>query len=161
MPLFRQQIANGGPVTVTHRDVTRFFMTIEEATSLVIQAGSLASGGEVFLLDMGESITISKLAQTMIHLSGLTVRSAENPGGDIEIQFSGLRSGEKLYEELLVGNDSNKTLHPKIFSARESMLSRKEMSLILESLSKATELNDVSSLKATLKRAVKGYVSVD
>ena len=157
VPLFREQIAGGGPVTVTHRDVTRFFMTIEEATSLVLQAGSLAKGGEVFLLDMGQPITISQLAKTMIHLSGRTVRSAENPDGDIEIQYSGLRSGEKLYEELLIGNNSKSTVHPKIFSALEAKLKNEEIKFMLGSLHKALKAGDLKALTKTLKLAVKGY----
>lgn len=157
VPLFREQVASGGPVTVTHKDVTRFFMTIEEATSLVLQAGSLAKGGEVFLLDMGQPITISQLAKTMIHLSGRTVRSAENPDGDIEIQYSGLRSGEKLYEELLIGNNSKTTVHPKIFSALEAKLKNEEMKFTLEALHKASKAGDLKALTKTLKLAVKGY----
>lgn len=119
VPRFQQQIRSGGPVTLTHRDVTRYFMTIPEAAQLVIQAGAMAEGGEVYVLDMGEPIRIYDLARTMIHLSGLAVRDASNPDGDIEIQEVGLRKGEKLYEELLIGNSPEKTSHQRIMRARE------------------------------------------
>lgn len=119
VPRFQRQIREGGPVTLTHRDVTRYFMTIPEAAQLVIQAGAMAEGGDVFLLDMGKPIRIHELARTMIHLSGLTVRDAENPDGDIEILEVGLRKGEKLYEELLIGDSSQPTAHPRIMRALE------------------------------------------
>lgn len=127
VPLFRAQIAAGGPITVTHRDVTRYFMTIPEAAQLVIQAAGLARGGEVFVLDMGESVQIIELAQTMIHLSGLSVRDAENPDGDIAIEEVGLRPGEKLYEELLIGGAPQETKHPRIMMARENRLSMSDI----------------------------------
>ena len=117
----------------------------------------MAEGGDVFLLDMGQPITISQLAKTMIHLSGRTVRSAENPDGDIEIQYSGLRSGEKLYEELLIGNNSQSTVHPKIFSALEAKLKNEEMKFMLGSLQKASKAGDLKALTKILKLAVKGY----
>lgn len=122
VPRFQRQIQRGGPVTLTHRDVTRYFMTIPEASQLVIQAGAMAEGGEVFVLDMGEPIRIYDLARTMINLSGLTVRDAANPDGDIEICEVGLRKGEKLYEELLIGNSPRPTNHPRVMQARESFL---------------------------------------
>ena len=114
VPLFRKQIKEGSKVTVTHPEVTRYFMTISEAATLVIQAGSLARGGEVFVLEMGEPIKILDLAKTMIRLSGRTIRNDNNSDGDIEIEFTGLRPGEKLYEELLVGSSAEGTKHPKI-----------------------------------------------
>lgn len=122
VPRFQRQIKEGGPVTLTHRDVTRYFMTIPEAAQLVIQAGAMAEGGEVFLLDMGKPIRIDDMARTMIHLSGLTVRDAENPDGDIEIREVGLRKGEKLFEELLIGDSAQPTSHPRIMRALEQRL---------------------------------------
>ncbi|MBL8650337.1 MAG: polysaccharide biosynthesis protein [Sphingopyxis sp.] len=134
VPLFREQIKNGGPVTVTHRDVTRFFMTIPEAAQLVIQAGAMAKGGEVFVLDMGKPVRIIELARTMINLSGLTVRDEDHPDGDIEIAEVGLRQGEKLYEELLIGDDPKPTSHSRIMQAREVMLEWTELSAKLDAL---------------------------
>ena len=134
VPLFRRQLEAGGPITLTHRDVTRYFMTIPEAATLVIQAGGMAKGGEVFVLDMGEPMRIEKLAQTMVHLSGLTVRDAKNPDGDIEIVEVGLRPGEKLYEELLIGNSPSKTRHARIMMASEDYLAWDRMQPILEQL---------------------------
>ncbi len=122
VPRFQRQIRDGGPVTLTHRDVTRYFMTIPEAAQLVIQAGAMAEGGEVYVLDMGEPIRIYDLARTMINLSGLSVRDTSNPDGDIEIRDIGLRKGEKLYEELLIGNSPQKTIHPRIMRAQEAFL---------------------------------------
>jgi len=122
IPLFRKQIAVGGPVTVTHPDVTRYFMTIPEAAQLVMQAGFLAKGGDVFVLDMGEPVQIQKLARLMIQLSGKTAKDKDNPGGDIEIAFTGLRLGEKLYEELLLTENAEGTIHPKIMVANEASL---------------------------------------
>jgi FlaA1/EpsC-like NDP-sugar epimerase len=122
VPLFRAQIAAGGPVTLTHREVTRYFMTIPEAAELVIQAGGMARGGEVFVLDMGQPVKIAELARAMIRLSGLSIRDAVNPEGDIAIEEIGLRPGEKLYEELLIGNENESTLHPRILKAHETYL---------------------------------------
>ena len=123
VPLFRSQIANGGPITLTHPDIIRYFMTIPEAAQLVLQASSFAEGGEVFLLDMGKPVRIKDLATQMIELSGLSVRDSSNPDGDIEIVCTGLRPGEKLYEELLIDAESNSTSHPLIFKATENSLS--------------------------------------
>jgi FlaA1/EpsC-like NDP-sugar epimerase len=122
VPLFREQIRRGGPVTVTHRDVIRYFMTIPEAAQLVLQAGSMAKGGDVFVLDMGKPMRIDDLARRMIRLSGLTIRDADNPDGDIEIAYTGLRPAEKLYEELLIGNNVSGTEHPMIMRAMEHSL---------------------------------------
>jgi UDP-N-acetylglucosamine 4,6-dehydratase len=132
VPLFRQQIEMGGPITLTHRDVTRYFMTIPEAAQLVIQAGGMAKGGEVFVLDMGKAVRIMDLANTMVQLSGLTVRSDANPDGDIEILEIGMRPGEKLYEELIIGNDPRSTVHNRIMMARESHLDQAELDKLLD-----------------------------
>ena len=134
VPLFRKQIILGGPLTVTDKEVTRFFMTIQEASNLVLQAASLAKGGEVFILQMGNPIKILELAKQMITLSGLTLKNESNPNGDIEIVFTGLRQGEKLYEELLIDAKSIPTVHPLIFMANEKYINKKELIPILESL---------------------------
>ena len=119
-PLFRQQIEAGGPITLTHRDVTRYFMTIPEAALLVIQAGGLAKGGEVFVLDMGKPVKIIDLARTMIQLSGFSVRDEAQPDGDIDIKEVGLRPGEKLFEELIIGDNPERTKHERIMMAQEN-----------------------------------------
>lgn len=137
VPLFRKQIKNGGPITVTHPDIIRYFMTIPEASQLVIQAGAMGKGGDVFVLDMGEPVKITNLAKKMIQLSGLTEKTAENPNGDIEIQFSGLRPGEKLYEELLIGDNVEGTTHSRIMTANEVFLSWPETHNLLHRLDKA------------------------
>jgi FlaA1/EpsC-like NDP-sugar epimerase len=137
VPRFQRQIKEGGPVTLTHRDVTRYFMTIPEAAQLVIQAGAMAEGGDVFLLDMGKPIRIHDMARTMIHLSGLTVRDNENPDGDIEIREVGLRKGEKLYEELLIGESAQSTSHPRIMRALEQRLPWHELLQQLDMLEAA------------------------
>ena len=137
VPLFRKQIASGGPVTVTHLEITRYFMTIPEASQLVIQAGAMGKGGDVFVLDMGESVKIVDLAAKMIRLSGFEVRDAINPDGDIAIEFTGLRPGEKLYEELLIGDDVTGTEHERIMTANEAYLSWGELEVILSKLDMA------------------------
>ncbi|MBS0507755.1 MAG: polysaccharide biosynthesis protein [Proteobacteria bacterium] len=157
IPLFRRQIAAGGPVTVTHPDVTRYFMTIPEAAQLVLQAGAMAQGGDLFLLDMGESMRIADLARRMVALSGLTVRSDEHPEGDIAIRFTGLRPGEKLYEELLIGDNPMPTAHPRILRAREAHASWEELQPALEALRQAALADDGAALKAWLQRLVAGY----
>ncbi|WP_229953952.1 polysaccharide biosynthesis protein [Parasphingorhabdus litoris] len=134
VPLFRQQIEMGGPITLTHREVTRYFMTIPEAAQLVIQAGGMAKGGEVFVLDMGKAVRIIDLANTMVQLSGLTVRDENNPDGDIEIQEVGMRPGEKLYEELIIGNDPKLTVHNRIMMARESHLDQSKLDQLLDGI---------------------------
>lgn len=134
VPLFQSQIAKGGPVTLTHRDITRYFMTIPEAANLVIQAGGMASGGEVFVLDMGKPVKIFELARTMINLSGLSVRDRHNPAGDIEIVETGLRPGEKLHEELLIGENAVGTTHERIMKAHETQLEWPQLSTLLEEL---------------------------
>ena len=158
IPLFRQQIARGGPVTVTHPKITRYFMTIPEAAQLVIQAGSLGQGGDVFVLDMGESVQIVDLARRMIQLTGLSVRDENNPDGDIAIEFSGLRPGEKLYEELLIGDNVSSTEHPKIMRANEELLAWPELNALLERLNRACDEGDCEQIRALLREGVKGYM---
>ena len=157
VPFFQRQIAQGGPVTLTHRDVTRFFMTIPEAAELVIQAGAMAQGGEVYLLDMGEPITIYSLAQTMIRLSGRTVKDAANPDGDIEIVEVGLRPGEKLYEELLIDGEAEKTAHERIFRAREEGICWNELQPELIFMRDALDNGDSAAIRGLLARLVSGY----
>lgn len=157
VPLFRRQIKAGGPITLTHPDITRFFMTIPEAAQLVIQASALAGGGEVFVLDMGEPVRILDLARRMVHLSGLAVRDAQCPDGDIEIRITGLRPGEKLYEELLIGGDVEKTRHPRILRLQEHMLSWQQLVPLLERVDGACNGHTPAPLKAALKAAVEEY----
>lgn len=157
VPKFRQQIKNGGPITLTHPEVTRFFMTIPEAAQLVIQAGAMAKGGDVFVLDMGESVKIMDLAQRMIQLSGLTSRTADNPDGDIAIEITGLRPGEKLYEELLIGNDPQPTLHPRIMKASEEKMAWSDLQDHLNAMQVALDVNDVGVLRRMLEQLVTGY----
>ncbi|ENA6089528.1 polysaccharide biosynthesis protein, partial [Shigella sonnei] len=137
VPLFEKQIAQGGPVTLTHRDIIRYFMTIPEASQLVIQAGAMGHGGDVFVLDMGDPVKIYDLAKRMIRLSGLSVRDDKNPDGDIAIEVTGLRPGEKLYEELLIGDSVQGTSHPRIMTANEVMLPWQDLSLLLKELDQA------------------------
>ncbi|NKL06535.1 polysaccharide biosynthesis protein [Rhizobium leguminosarum] len=159
VPLFRQQIKEGGPVTLTHPDITRYFMTISEASQLVIQAGAMAEGGDVFLLDMGEPVRIADLARKMVELSGLAVRDEDNPEGDIELSVTGLRPGEKLFEELLIGDNPETTEHPRIMKAREDFLSWPELSRRLNVLNAALDRNDMIAARATLAELVSGYSS--
>ena len=151
---FRSQIRRGGPVTVTHRDVTRFFMSIPEATQLVLQAGAMAERGEVFVLDMGEPIRIADLAEHMIRLSGMTVKDESNPAGDIEITYVGLRPGEKLYEELFVGQEVVPTDHPRINKARERSLSFAALERHLEAMKAAIACRDRDALRAILQEVI-------
>lgn len=155
IPLFRQQIEQGGPVVVTHEDVTRYFMTISEAAQLVLVASSYAEGGDVFLLDMGQPVKIIDLARRMIELSGYSIRDKNNPDGDIEVQIGNLRPGEKLYEELLIGGDILATPHPKIMRAQEGNLSSREMVVIFKKLDKAVAAQNFESAKAILFEANK------
>ncbi|MGI9272578.1 MAG: polysaccharide biosynthesis protein [Woeseiaceae bacterium] len=157
VPLFREQIRNGGPVTVTHREIIRYFMTIPEAAQLVIQAASMAKGGDVFVLDMGEPVRIEDLAHRMISLMGLTVRSAENPEGDIEVQYIGLRPAEKLYEELLIGSNVSGTGHPRIMRADEDYLSYSDLDELLSNLGSALATLDYDQARDILRTAVKEY----
>ncbi len=157
VPLFKQQILNGGPVTVTHRDIIRYFMTIPEAAQLVIQAGSMAEGGDVFVLDMGKPVKIYDLAVRMINLMGMTVKNEDNPEGDIEIEFVGLRPAEKLYEELLIGSNVSGTEHPRILRADEEFIPKKELSRLIDELQAASRDLDCERAKALLMSAVKEY----
>ncbi|MES2977175.1 MAG: nucleoside-diphosphate sugar epimerase/dehydratase [Pseudomonadota bacterium] len=161
VPLFRRQLASGGPLTVTHSEVTRYFMTIPEAAQLVLHAGAMASGGEVFVLDMGEPVRIIDLARRMIELSGLRVRHAGEPEGDIEIVVTGLRPGEKLYEELLIGDDPAPTTHPRIMKAHEAFLAWDDLAPRLEELQRASSRSDVSAIKQVLAQCVQGYGPVE
>ncbi|MEN7341933.1 MAG: nucleoside-diphosphate sugar epimerase/dehydratase [Pseudomonadota bacterium] len=156
VPLFREQIRSGGPVTVTHPEITRYFMTIPEAAQLVIQAGALANGGEVFVLDMGEPVKIIDLAVRMIHLMGLEVMT-DSADGDVEIVFSGLRPAEKLYEELLIGSSVSGTPHPRIMQASEQFPSEDRLRDVLESLRAAMKTSDFAALRNILLETVEGY----
>ena len=157
VPLFRNQIKSGGPLTITHEKITRYFMTIPEAAQLVIQAGAMASSGDLFLLEMGEPVKIVDLARNMIELSGLTLRSSENPDGDIEISFTGLRPGEKLYEELLIGNHSLPSANPRIFKTREHFIPWSALQAELDQLAAAINSNDARSIKSLLKQLIPEY----
>lgn len=162
VPKFRQQIRDGGPITLTHPDITRYFMTIPEAAQLVIQAGAMGGlaneGGAVFVLDMGQSVKIMDLARRMIELSGLTVKDEENPDGDIEIEITGLRPGEKLYEELLIGDNPKPTSHPRIMKAHEDYLAWPDLEQKLNALELALNVNDVGVVRLMLEQMVSGYI---
>ena len=160
VPLFREQIKQGGPVTVTHQDIIRYFMTIPEAAQLVIQAGAMGAkgaGGDVFVLDMGEPVKISELASKMIHLMGFSVKDEGNLDGDIEIQYSGLRPGEKLYEELLIGENPFGTSHPRIMRAEEEAYSWAEIETYLQRLDQAIRETNCEEVRLLLVEVVKGY----
>jgi len=156
--LFRNQIRGGGPVTVTHPEVIRYFMSIPEAAQLVIQAGAMATGGEVFVLEMGTPVKIDDLARTMVRLSGLEIRDEAHPDGDIAIEYVGLRRGEKLYEELLIGENTTGTNHPRIFKNSEPVLPYEELIVALERLEEAIQSVDVSELQEMLRATVEGYM---
>lgn len=158
IPRFYQQIRSGGPVTVTHPKITRYFMTIPEAAQLVIQAGSMGQGGDVFVLDMGQPVRIAELAEKLIHLSGLSVRSEKCPHGDIAIEFTGLRPGEKLYEELLIGDNVSPTEHPMIMRADEEYFTWDVLRGVLAKLLKAVEQDDYPQVRMLLREVVSGYV---
>ncbi|WP_250657410.1 polysaccharide biosynthesis protein [Alkalimarinus coralli] len=157
VPLFREQIRKGGPVTVTHPDIIRYFMTIPEAAQLVLQAGNMGHGGDVFVLDMGEQVKIADLAKKMVHLMGLEVKDEKNPDGDIEISYTGLRPGEKLYEELLIGDDPQGTDHPRIMKARELSLTWSEVEEILERLDRACHVFDCDKVRDILESTPLGF----
>jgi FlaA1/EpsC-like NDP-sugar epimerase len=157
IPLFHKQIKSGGPLTVTHPKITRYFMTIPEAAQLVIQAGSMGQGGDVFVLDMGEPVKIVELAEKMVHLSGLSLRSEKNPHGDIAIEFTGLRPGEKLYEELLIGDNVVATQHPMIMSANEDHIEWEVLKSKLTELLDAVRRDDYTRVRQLLRDTVSGY----
>jgi FlaA1/EpsC-like NDP-sugar epimerase len=161
VPLFRQQIREGGPITLTHPDITRYFMTIPEAAQLVIQAGAMAQGGDVFVLDMGQSVKIMDLARRMVELSGLNVRDDTHPDGDIAIEITGLRPGEKLFEELLIGDDPKPTEHPRIMKAHEDFIEWAEFEAKLNAMKVALNANDVSAIRQMLQQLVAGYLPSD
>ncbi|MCH2137812.1 MAG: polysaccharide biosynthesis protein [Phycisphaerales bacterium] len=157
VPLFKEQIARGGPVTVTHAEVIRYFMTIEEAAKLVLQTSALATGGDVFLLDMGDPVRIHDLAERMIHLSGHTIKSDDNPGGDIEIEIVGLRPGEKLYEELLIDCDAKGTTHPRILRGEEDVTAWHDLETAIDALRRACTSGDCAAIRQVLQASVAGY----
>ncbi len=159
IPLFQSQIKEGGPVTVTDPKVTRYFMSIPEAAELVIQAGAMGKGGDVFVLDMGESVKITDLAKRLINLSGLEVKDENNENGDIEVVFTGLRPGEKLYEELLIGDNISKTEHKQILRAQEEFVEKEEIERLICKLEEAEKNNDVSTLKEIFRQVIYGYES--
>ncbi len=158
VPLFKEQIARGGPVTVTDERIIRYFMTIPEASQLVIQAGAMGKGGDVFVLDMGEPVRIVDLAKRMIHLSGLEIKDKDHPAGDIEISFTGLRPGEKLYEELLIGDNVSKTEHLQIMRAEEHVIPWLELNKMLARLEMATKNDEFEIIRQILTEAVSGFV---
>lgn len=157
VPLFRQQIEAGGPITLTHEDITRYFMTIPEAAQLVIQAGAMAEGGDVFVLEMGSPVRIIDLARRLVELSGRSVRDAQNPEGDIELQITGLRPGEKLYEELLIGDNAMPTTHPRVMKAHEACPPWAELQTQIDELRTLLARSDVPGLKRKLQQLLGGY----
>lgn len=161
VPLFRRQIRDGGPLTVTHPDIIRYFMTIPEASQLVIQAGAMGSGGDVFVLDMGQPVKIIELAYRMIRLSGLTLKNEQNPNGDIEVKITGLRPGEKLFEELLIGDNVLGTHHPRIMKANEHMLPWSELKTLLEKIDAACHQFDHGQLRDLLLEAPAAFTPTD
>jgi FlaA1/EpsC-like NDP-sugar epimerase len=160
VPLFREQIASGGPVTVTHAEIIRYFMTIPEAAQLVLQATGMAKGGEVFVLDMGEPVKLVDLARQMVELSGCSIRDSKNPDGDIAITFTGLRPGEKLYEELLLSDSDQSTGHPLFRQAQEERLGVVELADLIAQLMKALEALDAQYSIEVLRNLVKEIRSV-
>lgn len=159
VPKFRQQVRDGGPITLTHPDITRYFMTIPEAAQLVIQAGAMARGGDVFVLDMGQPVKIMDLATRMIELSGLTLKDEKHPEGDIAISITGLRPGEKLFEELLIGDNPKPTSHPLIMKAHEEFIPWEMLQAQLKAFEAALNANDVERMKTMLAQLVSGYQS--
>ncbi len=157
VPRFREQIRSGGPITLTHLEVTRYFMTIREAAQLVIQAGAMAAGGEVFVLDMGSPIKIFDLARRMVELSGLTILDEQNPEGEIQIQITGLRPGEKLFEELLIGNSPMPTAHPRIMRALDDFPDWLELSATLDKLIQSLDSRDYVTIRELLRSTISGY----
>jgi FlaA1/EpsC-like NDP-sugar epimerase len=161
VPKFRQQIRDRGVVTLTHPEITRYFMTISEASQLVIQAGAMAKGGDVFVLDMGQPVKIIDLARRMIELSGLNIKDEQNPDGDIEIEITGLRPGEKLYEELLIGDNPRPTPHPRVMRANEEFIAWEDLESKLNALEMALDVNDVGVIRLMMENLVSGYIPSD
>ena len=161
VPLFKKQIREGGPITVTHPEIIRYFMTIPEAAQLVIQAGAMAKGGDVFVLDMGEPVKIADLARTMVRLMGLEVKEGDSEGGDIELKYTGLRPGEKLFEELLIGENAHGTAHSRIMRAHEVSLTWEKLSVVLEELKRACDDKDCETIRELLLNSETGYVPSD
>jgi len=157
VPKFSEQIESGGPVTVTHKDIVRYFMSIPEAAQLVIQASALCEGGDLFLLDMGQPVQIADLAKSLIYLQGRTLKDEENPRGEIEILYTGLREGEKLYEELLIDETAEKTVHPKISRAEENFIEWFELSPILDRFMSVMQNDPDDEMVEQLKSVVTGY----
>ncbi|MCW8889873.1 MAG: polysaccharide biosynthesis protein [Sedimenticola sp.] len=157
VPKFRQQIRDGGPITLTHSEITRYFMTIPEAAQLVIQASAMAKGGDVFVLDMGQPVKIMDLARRMVELSGLTVQDDSNPDGDVGIEITGLRPGEKLFEELLIGDNPEPTSHPRIMKAHDDYIPWHDLEKKLDTLLIALDVNDIDVIRAMLEQLVSGY----
>jgi len=157
VPLFRDQIKSGGPITLTHADITRYFMTIPEAAQLVIQAGAMGTGGDVFVLDMGQPVRIVDLAKRMVELSGLVLKDELHPDGDIEIAITGLRPGEKLFEELLIGDNPQPTQHTRIMKANEDFMPWHTLQLQLDEINTAVQTNDVPKIRGLLQSLVPGY----
>jgi FlaA1/EpsC-like NDP-sugar epimerase len=159
IPKFKQQIKQGGPITLTHPEVTRYFMTITEAAQLVIQAGALSNNCDVFVLEMGKSVKIKDLIYRMIQLSGLSVKDEENPEGDIEIKVVGLRAGEKLYEELLLGDNPQPTIHEQIKKAQDPFIPLNQLEKDLNALQSLLVANKVAEVKAMLEKIIDTYQS--
>ena len=157
IPKFKKQIQNGGPITLTHPEVTRYFMTIPEAAQLVIQAGAMSKGNDLFVLDMGKPIKIADLIAQVVKLSGLTIKNIDNPNGDIEVLITGLRSGEKLYEELLLGEKLKQTMHSKIFKAQDPFYSWNIIKTDIEKLNNLTKHNEIEEIIKILKKLVTGF----
>ena len=157
IPLFKKQIIEGGPVTVTDKKIIRYFMTVTEAVELTIQAGAMGTGGDVFVLDMGKPVKIQELAEKMIHLSGLQIKDEFHPEGDIEIKYTGLRAGEKLYEELLIGDNVSETDNPLIMRAKEDKLNWDNLKLLLENLRVVNDSDDHEKLRNLLIEIVPGF----
>jgi len=157
VPKFSEQIESGGPVTVTHKDIVRYFMSIPEAAQLVIQASALCEGGDLFLLDMGQPVQIADLAKSLIYLQGKTLKDEDNPRGEIEIRYTGLREGEKLYEELLIDETAEDTVHPKISRAKESFIPWSELSPILGRFQSVMQNDPDNEMIEHLKSVVSGY----
>ena len=157
IPLFREQIAKGGPITITHPDIIRYFMTIPEAVQLVIQAGAMGKGGDVFILDMGEPVRILDMAKRLIRLSGRSIRDERHPSGDIEIALIGLRPGEKLFEELLIEGKAIPTEHPRIMRKEESCMAMDELKGLLGKLERACDRGDIDAVFALLQRPATSF----